>query len=165
MTSAAVAADWASMKNIPEEQLTAGQRLYRRYGLTGIRGEVAAGLPGVIDTSLPTYRRALAAGRNPNADAGAIALLHLIARGTDTNMIHRGGIALAAEAAEKVRDLLQRDPMPEMNEIAELDKWFIERNLSPGGCADLLAVTYFLHSWALQADYMPMQAQSPDKRF
>ena len=165
MTSAAVAADWASMKNIPEEQLTAGQRLYRRYGLTGIRGEVAAGLPGVIDTSLPTYRRALAAGRNPNADAGAIALLYLIARGTDTNMVSRGGVALAAEATERVRDLLRKNPMPEMNEIAELDKWFIERNLSPGGCADLLAVTYFLHSWALQADYMPMQAQSPDKRF
>ena len=26
-----------------------------------------------------------------------------------------------------------------------LDDAFIARNLSPGGCADLLAVTYFLH--------------------
>ena len=146
MTKTAVAADWAAMENLPEEQLTAGQRLYRRHGLTGIRGEVSEGLPCVIETALPAYRRALAAGRSPN-DAGAIALLYLIARGTDTNMAARGGLPLAAEAAEKVRDLLRRDPMPEMDEIAALDEWFIERNLSPGGCADLLAVTYFLHEW------------------
>ena len=37
-----------------------------------------------------------------------------------------------------------RVPSPE--EIAELDRQFIARNLSPGGCADLLAVTLFLDS-------------------
>ena len=34
--------------------------------------------------------------------------------------------------------------VPSLQEIAELDRQFIERNLSPGGCADLLAVTLFL---------------------
>ena len=146
MTRAAVAADWAAVAEVPEERLTAGQKLYRRHGLTGIRGEVSEGLPCVIETALPAYRWALAAGRSPN-DAGAIALLYLIARGTDTNMAARGGLPLAAEAAEKVRDLLRRDPLPETEEIAELDRWFILRNLSPGGCADLLAVTFFLREW------------------
>ena len=146
MTRAAVAADWAAMENLPEEKLTAGQKLYRNHGFPGIRGEAADGLPGVVKVALPAYRRALEAERSAN-DAGAIALLYLIARGTDTNMMARGGLALAKEASEKVRDLLQRDPLPEMDEIAALDEWFIERNLSPGGCADLLAVTYFLHDW------------------
>ena len=146
MTTDAVAADWAAMKDLPAEKLTAGQRLYRQFGLAGIRGEVAAGLPGVTDVGLPALRRALAAGKSLN-DAGAIALLHLIARGTDTNMAARGGPALAREAAEKVRDLLSRDPMPDMAEIAALDRWFIENNLSPGGCADLLATAYFLREW------------------
>ena len=36
--------------------------------------------------------------------------------------------------------------IPALEEIAELDRQFIERNLSPGGCADLLAVTLFLES-------------------
>ena len=36
--------------------------------------------------------------------------------------------------------------IPSLEEIAELDRQFIERNLSPGGCADLLAVTLFLES-------------------
>ena len=154
MTKAAVAADWAAMEKMPEEQLTAGQRLYRHHGLTGIRGEVAEGLPGVIQTALPAYRYALKGGYSRN-DAGAIALLHLIARGTDTNMVARGGLALAAEAAEKVRDLLRKNPMPEMDEIAALDRWFIEMNLSPGGCADLLAVTYFLYDWERTVDWEP----------
>ena len=151
MTRDAVAADWAAMEGLPEDELTAGQRLYRRYGLTGIRGEAAAGLPGVTETALPAYRRALAAGRTPN-DACAIALLYLIARGTDTNMVARGGPALAAEATEKVRELLGRTPLPEMEEIAALDRWFTERNLSPGGCADLLAVAVFLRDWERTED-------------
>ncbi len=146
MTAAAMAADWAAVENLPEEELTAGQRLYRRHGVTGIRGEVAAGLPGVMETALPIYRSALAAGKSPN-DAGTVALLHLIARGTDTNMMARGGPELAREASDKAADLLRRSPMPEKGEIAALDEWFIERNLSPGGCADLLAAVYFLHAW------------------
>lgn len=146
LTRAAVSADWAAMEDVPEEKLTAGQRLYRRYGLAGIRGEAADGLPGVMQTALPAYRRALKSGYSRN-DAGAVALLHLIARGTDTNMVHRGGMVLAKEAAEKVRRLLAQTPLPKVDEIAALDRWFIEHNLSPGGCADLLGVTYFLHDW------------------
>ena len=30
--------------------------------------------------------------------------------------------------------------------VEALDREMIRRNLSPGGCADLLAVTYFLHA-------------------
>ena len=29
--------------------------------------------------------------------------------------------------------------------LEQLDDQFIQRNLSPGGCADLLAITYFMH--------------------
>ena len=36
--------------------------------------------------------------------------------------------------------------IPSLEQIAELDRQFIQRNLSPGGCADLLAVTLFLES-------------------
>ena len=33
---------------------------------------------------------------------------------------------------------------PTINDIKEMDKTFIAKNLSPGGSADLLAITYFL---------------------
>ena len=142
----AVASDLAAARELPEEE-----RSYRRYGLPGIRGEAAAGLPGVAEVALPAFETALEAGRSRN-DAGVIALLHLIARGTDTNMIARGGPEEAEAAARRVRELLERSPMPDMEAVARLDEDFITRNLSPGGCADLLAATYFLHDLARTGD-------------
>lgn len=119
---------------------TAGERLYLTRGITGIRGEAAAGLPSVTKFGLPAFREGLARGLSPN-DAGAAALVHLIAHVEDTNLYHRGGEEGAAFAAQAAADLL---PFPTMAEIEALDDAFIQRNLSPGGCADLLAVTYFL---------------------
>jgi holo-ACP synthase/triphosphoribosyl-dephospho-CoA synthase len=120
---------------------TAGERLYLQSGLTGIRGEAAAGLPSVTRIGLPAFRKALEQGFSPN-DAGAVALRHLIAQVEDTNLYHRGGADGAAWAKKEAEKLL---PLPAMDRIRELDEAFIRRNLSPGGCADLLAVTLFLH--------------------
>ena len=125
---------------------TAGERLYLQYGMRGIRGEVAAGLPAVLETGLPVLEACLDEGMSRN-DAGVIALLYLIARGEDTNMIKRGGYALAREMSSYLRDELRRNPRPTMESVRQLDELFIRRNLSPGGCADLLAVSYFLHDW------------------
>ncbi len=125
---------------------TAGERLYLQYGLRGIRGEAAAGLPAVRDAGLPLLEACLAEGLSRN-DAGAVALLYLIARGEDTNMIKRGGQALAGEAVTLVRQELRRDAFPPAERIRELDAFFIRHRLSPGGCADLLAVSFFLHDW------------------
>jgi holo-ACP synthase/triphosphoribosyl-dephospho-CoA synthase len=42
--------------------------------------------------------------------------------------------------------LLEIDPYPSMDVIKDLDQKFIAENLSPGGSADLLAMTYFLEN-------------------
>ena len=120
---------------------TAGEKYYLRYGVGGIRSEVANGLPSVRTLALPCYEQALNAGLSQN-DAGAITLINLIANVADTNLYHRGGETGAKWAAEVASALL---PFPSIADIEELDDAFIARNLSPGGCADLLAVTYFLH--------------------
>lgn len=124
---------------------TAGQRLYLTCGLKGIRGEVANGLPSVANIGLPVLKDCLARGLALH-HAGAVTLLHLIATVEDTNLRHRGGEAGAAWAAQEAGKLLRADPFPAAEKIEILDDAFIERNLSPGGCADLLAVSYFLHS-------------------
>ena len=33
------------------------------------------------------------------------------------------------------------------DELYKMDKEMIERNLSPGGCADILALAYFMAKW------------------
>lgn len=124
---------------------TAGGRLYLQHGLRGIRGEVAEGLPSVANIGLPVYEKGLSLGLSLN-DAGAATLLHLIANVEDTTLYHRGGREGAAWAAEAAKALLQKKAYPDLEQIERLDDAFIQRNLSPGGCADLLAVTYFLHS-------------------
>lgn len=40
--------------------------------------------------------------------------------------------------------LIRSGHIPDFAEIEELDRQFIRENLSPGGCADLLAAVYFL---------------------
>ena len=122
---------------------TAGLRLYREWGIRGIRGEMADGLPSLSQIALPAFREALSCGCTRN-DAGALTLLHLVATVEDTTLYHRGGFTGAAFAADCARSLLAQHPFPSIQEIELLDDAFIARRLSPGGCADLLAATYFL---------------------
>ena len=70
--------------------------------------------------------------------------MHLIARVEDTNMISRGGREGAKEGAARAAALLERETYPAREQMEALDDWFIERNLSPGGCADLLSAVYFV---------------------
>ena len=127
---------------------TAGEQLYLSCGISGIRGEVAAGLPSVGDIGLSCFQQAVADGFSKN-DAGVYTLLQLIAQVADTNLYHRGGEAGARWAANAAAQLLSEVPYPTIKEIEALDDAFIARNLSPGGCADLLGVTYFLYDLLL----------------
>lgn len=123
---------------------TAGLRCYREYRLAGVRGEVESGFASVARYGLPAFESALNGGLNAN-DAGVYALLHLVAHVGDTALFHRGGADGATFAADAARALIESDAFPTTADVEALDDAFIERNLSPGGCADLLAVTYFLH--------------------
>ncbi len=147
MTKATVEAELAALSAHPEAAVTKGQRFYLEYGMRGIRGEAAAGFPAVACTALPTLRAALRAGHSRN-DAGVYALLALIARNEDTNMVARGGVAAAKEAADRAALLLADGALPDLHAVRRLDMAFIQKNLSPGGCADLLAAAYFLETWS-----------------
>ena len=46
---------------------------------------------------------------------------------------------------EELKALLAQTPYPDKDALAALDDRFIAENLSPGGSADLLALTWLLH--------------------
>ncbi len=123
---------------------TTGERLWTQYGIAGIRGEVASGFLSVRGISLPVFQALLAEGYSLN-DAGAIALLYLMANATDTNVISRAGIARQKTLQASLLALLEETPRPKPSVLKALDADFIAENISPGGCADLLAVTFMLH--------------------
>lgn len=142
MTKGLVEADFAGITL--DNAKTVGERLYAAYGITGVRGQAENGFPAVKNTGLPIFRQALAKGLAVN-DAGCITLLHLIAATDDTNLIHRSDRQTQLQLKKDISALLEKDPFPALSVIQQLDQDFIQRNLSPGGSADLLAATYFLH--------------------
>ena len=117
-------------------------RWFLEKGITGIRGEVARGFPSLREIALPKFVFARDHGLS-REESGIYALLHLIAVLEDTTLLHRGGVEGARWAKEAAARLLDQSVFPEMKDLEELDSQFIARNLSPGGAADLLAVTFF----------------------
>lgn len=127
-----------------ENAVTVGQKLYVQYGITGVRGQVEAGLPVVLNYGLPVLENGLKLGYGINR-AGCAALLEILVHSTDTNMIARSSRERQLAWVARVKKLLAQTPYPDEDALVELDDQFIAENLSPGGSADLLALTYLLH--------------------
>ena len=142
MTAGLVEKDFDGLNR--ENAKTAGQRLYLRHGITGIRGQAEAGFPAVGKVGLPKLEEGLKKGVSRN-DAGCAALLAMMATAVDTNLISRGDYQTQQRIAAETAKLLQEDPFPGVAVLTQMDKDFIENNLSPGGTADLLAMTFFLY--------------------
>ena len=140
MTKGLVSQDFGSIT----EPKTAGEKLYMEHGITGIRGQAEQGFPAALNVGYPVLQEGLRRGLNLN-DAGCATLLHLLAVTDDTNLINRSNPETLKEIQGRLQALLAADPYPDLSVIEDLDKEFIARNLSPGGSADLLALTYFLY--------------------
>lgn len=123
---------------------TVGQRLYLDHGITGVRGQAEAGFPAVRDIGLPKLEEGLKNGLSIN-EAACVTLAALIAGAVDTNLINRSDYATQQKTAEHFAQLLEKEPFPAAEALRELDDQFIKENLSPGGSADLLALTLLLH--------------------
>ena len=71
-------------------------------------------------------------------------LLWLMAHVEDSNVYYRGGLAAAAMVQHGAAAVLKAPPEQRAALAAELDRHLIRRHISPGGCADLLAIALFL---------------------
>jgi triphosphoribosyl-dephospho-CoA synthase len=124
-----------------------GARARRRHGVGGAPAEAAAGFPTLYHVGLPALRR----GRQLRSDAPEAvrveACLALIAHLEDTNLLHRGGPEGYAFAREEAARFIAEGGVGQADWRARakaLHRAFIDRNLSPGGAADLLAMTLFV---------------------
>ena len=132
-------------REVTEENAgTTGEKLYVKYGITGIRGQAEKGVPAVMEAGLPALERGLKKGLSLE-QAGCAALLALMVSTVDTNLIARSNRETQLQVTEEIKEILEKNPYPEEDMMEILDRAFISKNLSPGGSADLLAFTYFLY--------------------
>ena len=125
---------------------TAGEYIYRRYGLTGARGEAESGFGLVRNYALPAYFSAVGEGYNKET-ALLAALLDLLVVNRDTNLVSRGGMEGLFFVRREAQSLKQSGGarcIDFYDRLIAMDDALIARNLSPGGSADLLGVTVFL---------------------
>jgi len=155
LLSAEVEEDFRSAKKeaaLHPDALTHGEKSWIENGLRGARGEALSGYRTVFEKALPVLRHWRSCGCSIN-DSGVLTLLHIIAETEDTNLVSRSSFEEAAELRHRISETLKtgqkEDPAEEAARLMafaeDLDREFIARNLSPGGSADLLALTLFLH--------------------
>ena len=125
---------------------THGARAARAHGLRSASEEAAQGLPTLFDHVLPALRGARRVGAD---DRGAKlhALFTAMAELDDTNLVHRGGLQGLHDARRLARDFLAEGGGLSADapaRAARVHATFVERRLSPGGSADLLAAACWI---------------------
>ena len=122
---------------------THGEVLFFKYGVTGIRGEVEKGLPTVFNESLPFYLSLKNVDINTKL---VLTLLKIMSVCDDTTILHRKGIKSLHDVKKFASTALEmaNTELPNlMDFLNQEEKNFIKQRISPGGAADLLAITTF----------------------
>lgn len=118
---------------------TNGARVFQTYRVKGVRQEAAEGFPSVARWVLPVLEHSGSPEEN-----GKRALLTLFTQVEDTNVLHRGGPAALEHLSRRAAQVLAAPEADFDRHLADFDRELIKAGISPGGCADLLAVGYFL---------------------
>ena len=119
---------------------THGNNAVNAHRVTGALDLAKAAYPQLFSDWLPAYRGWLA----EDADSACHKLLLLImSRLDDTNVIHRAGYEQAQQVKQEACALLNSYSVAAM---AAMNRDYIGRNISPGGSADMMALTLFIHS-------------------
>ena len=134
------------VKNDLEKSLhvkTNGEKFYKETNSTGIRGEALKGYPSIFNISLPFYKK------NENLYGEEVALkltlLLLMSITSDSNLFARGGVEGLSFVQNEAKKLLHVQGINNLDEnLKILDEVLIKRNLSAGGSADLLGLTWFI---------------------
>lgn len=135
------------LKNLDHAAMTAGEKLYYKYGITGIRGEVENGFPSVVNYGLPALEDAFDKGATIN-DALVHALISLMTVVEDSNVVWRTDYDTLLEVQRIAKNILSLGSVfteKGRMAIAETERYFLQRRISPGGSADLLSVTITLY--------------------
>ena len=130
------------------DALTHGEAMYLKYHVLGIRGEVENGFPDVMKFAYPIMTQLISEDNYSINTILSHSLLYLMANVVDTNVLFRHQMETVTYVQQSAQNVLRKGGCltdTGLQAVYELDQDFIKKDISPGGCADLLAVTYFLY--------------------
>ena len=132
---------------------THGEECFRRFGKKGqgIRGEIQAGMPCVFQKALPVLHQYFdheAVLNDKLLNKGLThALLEIISQNDDSNILYRKGVEILEELKDRAVVCIRAyDTSKFIAEYDALIEFCRVKKISPGGSADLLAVSYFMYS-------------------
>ena len=126
-----------------------GATIRQHHGLGGVRAEAERGLPAVFEHGWPKYREALEAGWDLE-HAGFYLMAVLMQRVEDTTAIRRcglEGLSRLRRDGARLQKLLEQQQAPEPM-LAALNQEYRRSNLTMGGVADCMALTFALQETA-----------------
>lgn len=130
------------------ENITYGEKLYNKYKTTCVRGEVESGFETALKYSLPVLEKLIQDKKYHINDICVQVLLHLIVNTVDCNILGRHNKKTLKYAQAYAKRILNQGGYLSVigrKDIIDMDRDFIEKNISPGGAADLLAITLMLY--------------------
>lgn len=129
------------------KNITYGEKLFNKYQTTCVRGEVESGFETAIKYSLPVLKKHIKENKYHINDICVQVLLNLIIHTVDCNILGRHNKKTLKYAQEYAKKILNKGGYLSVigrKDIIDMDRDFIEKNISPGGAADLLAITLML---------------------
>jgi holo-ACP synthase/triphosphoribosyl-dephospho-CoA synthase len=140
-------------KRLYSKNKTHGEVCFEKYGSKGkgIRGEIQAGLPSVFEHAIPVLDSHL--GKLDHLTDKVLnkglthALLALIAYNDDSNILFRKGEEVLARLKTLAKNAFDAYGSNDyQSEYQTLIDYCEEKHISPGGSADLLAVSLFIYT-------------------
>lgn len=131
----------AEVRSYSQPVNTHGATAIRKYGRGGALENAKTGY-GQLFTSWLPFLRNLPSGEERSRH---LTLLHIMSELDDSNILYRCGQTAADEVKDLAAALKSEDMPPQLlvERLAELNRQFVERNISPGGAADMLSLTLF----------------------
>ena len=146
MTSGVLKNELSALSFNTGECSTNGEKNLRQYGTAGIRGEALAGYPSVTEIALPVLADGIYKKKEWNKIKIQI-LFALMSRVQDSNILSRKNPKVLYEVQTQAMNFLNEGGAYEekaMEKLFLMDAEYIRKNISAGGCADLLATCIFL---------------------